>query len=368
MSQLTAINDLLRHNGAIKADLDDAFARLVDSGWYILGRQVTDFERAFAEYCGVADVVGVANGTDAIELALRAVGVTQSHRVALAANAGGYGTIAVNAIGAEPVYIDIERDTYGMSPASLEDALRRTDVSAVIVTHLYGQLAAVEEIADIARRHGVRLIEDCAQAHGARRAGKAAGSFGDAASFSFYPTKNLGALGDGGAVATNDPQVAAAVRSLRQYGWSSKYRTAVPHGRNSRLDELQAGVLLAKLPHLDGWNSRRGEIADRYDKLIQHPRVFLPKASGSDHVAHLYVLRCADRDGLAEHLRSVGIPYDIHYPLPDYRQEIFGGRFAELTLPETEEACAQVLTLPCFPEMTDEEVNDVADAVNQWRS
>ena len=280
MSQLTAINDLLRHNGAIKADLEEACRRLVDSGWYILGRQVTEFERAFAEYCGVADVVGVANGTDAIELALRALGVVQGQRVALVANAGGYGTVALNAIGAEPVYIDIERDTYGMSPASLQDVLQRTEVSAVIVTHLYGQLAAVEAIADVTRRHGVKLMEDCAQAHGARRAGKAAGSWGDAASFSFYPTKNLGALGDGGAVATNDPQVAAAVRSLRQYGWTSKYRAASPHGRNSRLDEIQAAILLAKLPYLDGWNSRRAKIADQYNALIQNPLLTLPRRPG----------------------------------------------------------------------------------------
>jgi dTDP-4-amino-4,6-dideoxygalactose transaminase len=367
MSTLFAINDLGRHNRAIQADLEEAVTRLVRSGWYVLGTEVSGFEQVFARYCGVASVIGVANGTDALELSLRSVGVERGRKVALVANAGGYGTIAVNAVGAEPVYVDVDPTTYGMDAASLEAALRGGDVHAVVVTHLYGQLAAIEEISAVARRYGVRLVEDCAQAHGARRGGTMAGSWGDVATFSFYPTKNLGALGDGGAVATNDEQIAASIRQLRQYGWDQKYRSTVAYGRNSRLDEVQAAVLTAKLSYLDGWNSRRVQIASRYNKMIDHPGITLPRDPGPDHVAHLYVVRCSDRESLAQHMKAAKIPYDIHYPIPDHQQPMFGGRFSDVALPVTERICHEVLTLPCFPEMTDDEVDEVAGVVNQWR-
>jgi len=366
MTSLRAINDLSRHNGAIADELAAAVSRVLDSGWYILGTEVAAFERAFAEYCGVAFAVGVGNGTDALELALAAVGVGREQKVALAANAGGYGTTAVNAIGAVPVYVDVDAGTFGLDPSALERVLRAGDIRAVIVTHLYGGLADIEEITRVSTAYGVKLIEDCAQAHGAERDGSKAGSWGDAAAFSFYPTKNLGALGDAGAVVTGDPELANRVATMRQYGWDGKYSQAMRPGRNSRLDELQAAVLLTKLPRLDGWNAGRSAIAARYRERIAHPKVVLPAGSGPDHVAHLFVVRTGERDALAQHLRENGVPHDVHYPQPDYRQPAHRERFADVSLPMTEQLCAEVLTLPCFPEMTIPEVDQVADVINGW--
>ncbi len=367
MTPLKAINDLLRHQSPLRAALTEAYDRFLGSGWYVLGAEVSSFEREFAAYCGAEHAIGVANGTEALELALRALDVERGQTVGLVANAGGYGTTAVLAVGAQPRYVDVEADTLSMSVSALEQALAPGDVAAVIVTHLYGRLAKIEEIAQVCQRHGVKLLEDCAQAHGARRGGRVAGSWGDAAAFSFYPTKNLGALGDGGAVVCGSEAVAARVRQLRQYGWAKKYHSAVPDGRNSRLDELQAAFLRVKLPHLDGWNARRGAIAARYQAAIDHPKLSLPALLGADDVAHLYVLRCPERDSLAAHLVAEQVPFDVHYPLPDYRQPMLGARFAQTALPVTEQACREVLTLPCFPEMTDEEVDWVAAAVNRWR-
>jgi aminotransferase EvaB len=240
-------------------------------------------------------------------------------------------------------------------------------VKAVVVTHLYG--LAVPEIALIAdhcARKGVALLEDCAQAHGAQIDGKRVGTFGDAASFSFYPTKNLGALGDGGAVVTSNPRLAEKVRSLRQYGWTAKYRVEVPGARNSRLDEIQAAVLSAFLPHLDGANRRRREIAARYSTLIRHPNIVVPEERGADYVAHLYVVRSERRDALREYLRELEIASDIHYPIPDYRQPVFGEHFADIHLEATECLANEILTLPCYPEMSDEEVDRVIAVVNGW--
>jgi dTDP-4-amino-4,6-dideoxygalactose transaminase len=377
MTSLRGINDLARHNGPLSAEIRAALDRVLDSGWYVLGTEVTAFEQAFADYCGVAHAVGVANGTDALELALAAVGVGRGDAVALAANAGGYGTTAVNALGAEPIYVDVDPLRAGLDPKGLDRACRSRDIRAVIITHLYGTLASVEETVRVAATHGVKVIEDCAQAHGATRAGRRAGSWGDAATFSFYPTKNLGALGDGGMVVTNDPDVARLVARTRQYGWEGKYRQVALPARNSRLDELQAAVLLAKLPHLDGWNARRRVVAGRYAAQLTHPKVTLavpagpdcestPPAVAEDYVAHLFVIRTAERGALADHLRRHGVPYDIHYPIPDYRAPVFGDRFAEVCLPVTESLCDEVLTLPCFPEMTDDQVDLIADVVNRW--
>ncbi len=367
MRPLKAINDLFRHNHPLQPQINEAFKRFFESGWYVLGTEVTSFEREFAEYCGVAFAIGVANGTEALELALRAVDIDQGQRVALVANAGGYSTVAINSIGAVPVYVDVDATSFTMDVAALEVTLHQHDIRAIIVTHLYGRVANIAEIAHLALTKGIKLIEDCAQAHGAIRHGKKTGSWGHVSCFSFYPTKNLGALGDGGAVVTNDPGVASRVKQLRQYGWESKYRSTVAYGRNSRLDELQAAILRVKLPYLNGWNARRVAIAASYDSTIHHPQIVLPGIFGEDHVAHLYVIRTSQRESLSQHLRAREIPHDVHYPLPDYRQPLFGERFANTLLPVTELLCKQVLTLPCFPEMTDKEVNSVATAINEWR-
>ncbi|GAA1519252.1 DegT/DnrJ/EryC1/StrS family aminotransferase [Dactylosporangium maewongense] len=356
------MNDLAAHHAPLAGALTDAVRRVIDSGWFVLGREVAGFEEAFAAYCGVPHAVGVANGTDAIELALAGVGIGRGDRVALVANAGGYGTTALLALGAEPVYVDVDEDTATLDPALLD----RETFDAVLVTHLYGRLADLPAILEVAARHGAPVVEDCAQAHGASRDGRRAGSWGDAAAFSFYPTKNLGALGDGGAVVTASAGVAERVRRLRQYGWDRKYHQVTGPARNSRLDEVQAAVLSVKLPHLDGWNAARVAVAARYRAAIRHPKLTLPEVDAPGHVGHLYVLRCADRDALSAHLRAHGVAHDVHYPLPDHRQPVHGDRFAGLELPATERLCAEVLSLPCHPELPAEQVDRVAAAVNAF--
>ncbi len=282
------------------------------------------------------------------------------------ANAGGYASTAIRACGAIARYVEIDADTLLIDPAALASVLaERPD--AVIVTHLYGCLAAIERIVADCALLGVPVIEDCAQAHGALRAARRAGSFGAIGCFSFYPTKNLGALGDGGALVTGDPAVAARVRALRQYGWSAKYRVDLDHGRNSRLDELQAAILSAKLPRLDQDNQRRREIAHAFDRGIRNHRVrCLPGRHGGDDATHLYVLRCTRRDALGAHLAALGIDSDVHYPLPDHLQPAWRAPQPP-TLPATEAAAAEVLSLPCHPALTDEEVGRVIDAVNAFR-
>ncbi|GAB3858300.1 DegT/DnrJ/EryC1/StrS family aminotransferase [Dactylosporangium cerinum] len=344
-----------------------AVRRVVDSGWYILGPEVEAFEAAFAAYCGVPHAVGVGNGTDAIELALAAVGAGRGSRIALAANAGGYGTTAVLALGAEPVYVDVDEDTATLDPVLLD----RETFDAVLVTHLYGRLADMAALRVVADRHGAAVVEDCAQAHGAAgnsggTDGRRAGAWGDAAAFSFYPTKNLGALGDAGAVLTADAGVAQRVRRLRQYGWDRKYHQVAGPARNSRMDELQAAVLAAKLPHLDGWNARRVAVAARYAATIEHPKLTLPGVAAPSHVGHLYVLRTTDRDALSAHLRAHGVPHDVHYPVPDHRQPVHRGRYAGRDLPVTERLCAEVLSLPCHPALDPAEVDRVAAALNAF--
>ena len=285
---------------------------MLASGWYILGRECAAFESEFAAYCGVAHCVSVANGTDALELALRGLGIGPGDTVATVANAGGYSTTAIRAVGAEPLYIDIDPSTMNMSAADLAARLTPA-VRAVIATHLYGRMADLPALLAVTGRAAVPLVEDCAQAHGAAIGGKKAGSWGALACFSFYPTKNLGALGDGGAITTNDGQLAQRVKSLRQYGWSGKYQCA-EYGRNSRMDEMQAAILRAKLPHLDGWNARRREIAATYSAALAGQPVECPRDFGEDYVAHLYVIRTPGARSGAR--RAERVRHRDRYPLP----------------------------------------------------
>ena len=368
MLRVDAINDLRRHTAQLDSELRDCVARVIDSGWFILGRELEAFEGEFARYCGAEHCIGVGNGTDALELALRACGVGQGGRVLTVANAGAYGTTAIRAVGGEPVFVDVRDDTLLIDETEAVREISSTNPpAAVIVTHLYGRMVpGIEAIAAAARDAGVPLIEDCAQSHGARIGGRRAGTFGDYGCFSFYPTKNLGALGDGGALITSGTPRRDRVRMLRQYGWAGKYRIELAGGRNSRLDEMQAAVLRTKLPRLDGWNERRREIARQLGHGIRHPRVKCPQRFGEDYVAHLYVVRTADRQSLQAHLRSRGIASDVHYPLLDYQQPGFRIDATRHRNPNAEKACQEVLTLPCFPEMSDGEVSAVVDAVNSW--
>lgn len=366
MTQLKAINDLFRHNQFLGSKFKQTFDTFLSRGWYVLGDEVSSFEQEFAQYCGVKFAVGVANGTDALELALRSMHIEAGQKVALVANAGGYGTIAVNAIGAIPIYVDVNLNTFNMDIADLSKSIDEHEIKAIIVTHLYGRLANMDEIAQLALSKNIRLIEDCAQAHGASRNGNKAGSWGDVSCFSFYPTKNLGALGDGGALVTNKPETASFLKQFRQYGWEKKYCSTLSYGRNSRLDEIQAAFLRVKLPYLDEWNSRRSVIASIYEKLIKHDQIILSDYSGEGHVAHLYVVRTKQRESLSNHLREYKVPHDIHFPIPDYQHPMFENRFSKTRLAVTELLAKEVLTLPCFPEMTNEEVKWVATIINKW--
>jgi dTDP-4-amino-4,6-dideoxygalactose transaminase len=363
---IVPLNDLRRQTAAMRADIDRVLAEVVGSGRYVLGPNVSAFESEFAAYCGARHCVGVANGTDALELALRALGCGPRSEVVAVANAGMYAAAAILAVGAKPVSADIDPDAMTMSPEALGRCIG-PDTAAVIVTHLYGQLADMDRLMAVADEHGVPVIEDCAQAHGAElgagRGGRKAGAIGAVGCFSFYPTKNLGALGDGGALTTNDETLAETLRRLRQYGWRKKYEADLAFGRNSRLDELQAAILRIKLPRLDRWNARRRAIVRRYRQAAAGA-VAVPDTAGADHVAHLCVVRSPQRAALRAFLAARRIATDIHYPIPDHRQRALADILpGDAALPHTEAAAREILTLPCFPEMTEEEVARVCDAL-----
>ncbi len=360
-------------------DAQAAFARVLARHWYVLGDEVKAFERDFAAYCGVDHCVSLGNGTDALELALHAVGAGPGSTVMVVANAGFYSSTAVHLVGAQPVYVDVDAASLTMCPVALARVLGEALVlpQAIIATHLYGQLAAIEEISALARQYGIALIEDCAQSHGAQISqsvdGQRCGSFGDIACFSFYPTKNLGALGDGGAVVSNSVTLTATVRSLRQYGWSSKYRNDLPMGRNSRLDEIQAAVLNDKLPHLNAANAQRRAIAQFYAERFAGLPLTLPVSTGDDFVAHLYVMRTQQRDAvqrnaLRAHLDAQGIATDVHYPVADHHQKAYAHRYTSVSLPVTENACETALSLPCYPNMPQADQQRVASAVREFFS
>lgn len=367
LGAMQPVNDLSAHITRYRPRLTQAIEQVLNSGWVVLGPAVEQFEQDFANYLAAAHCVSVANGTDAIELGLRAVGISAGMTVATVANAAMYATTAILAIGAKPFFMDVALDTRCVGLQSVQDAVE-AGAQAVVVTHLYG-LAAPEiaEIAAFCASRRIPLLEDCAQAHGARVANQCVGTFGNLSSFSFYPTKNLGALGDGGAVVTQDPDLAGTVRRLRQYGWQAKYEVVLAGARNSRLDALQAAVLSAMLPDLDANNARRRAIAAQYQQGIQHAAVEVPTAAGENYVAHLYVVRSKQRDGLREHLRQRGIATEVHYPIPDYRQALFRELFPHLGLVNTETLCTEVLTLPCYPELQDTAVDAVIQAINDWR-
>ena len=356
------LNNLKRYNNSISKDLQDSLQRVISSGCYILGPEVESFEREFADYCGVNHCIGVGNGTDALEIALRGLDIERSDTVACVANAGYYSSSAILSVGAVPKYVDVTWETMTMDPICLEQSIT-SDTKAIIVTHLYGQMADMPQIIGIADKHQIPVVEDCAQAHGAVLNGKKAGSWGNLGCFSFYPTKNLGALGDGGAITTSDEKLGKKIRQLRQYGWQKKYEVEIPGGRNSRLDELQAAVLRVKLKHLDGLNNERRKIAARYSDELNGVDLVLQNNFGEDYVAHLYVVRVNNREQLIKKLYNTGIATDIHYPIPDYKQNCLGEMFTEISLMQTEKCCEKVLSLPCFPEMSFEELNRVVQVL-----
>jgi dTDP-3-amino-2,3,6-trideoxy-4-keto-D-glucose/dTDP-3-amino-3,4,6-trideoxy-alpha-D-glucose/dTDP-2,6-dideoxy-D-kanosamine transaminase len=342
---------------------------IVKRGRFLGGAEVPAFECVFAEYVGAAHCIAVANGTDAIELALRARMLGPGDEVATVANAGMYATTAIRAIGASPVYIDIDPESLLMSPSALE-AAANSRTRAVIVTHLYGQMARMPEILKVAERFSLAVIEDCSQAHGARMAGRSAGTWGTFGTFSFYPTKNLGAYGDAGAVITDDKVFCDRVRALREYGWTTRFHSSMGGGRNSRMDEIQAAVLKARLPQLEKLNTRRRLIAEHYASALNaHPCLRPLFTSHETCVAHLFVVCCERRDELRAWLTARGIQTQVHYPVPDHLQESQRGLSLRApSLATTERTASEVLSIPCFPGLTDEEVEYVSICLRRWGS
>jgi dTDP-4-amino-4,6-dideoxygalactose transaminase len=357
--------DNKREYASIKSELDEAALRVLASGWYILGGEVRAFEEAFAAFCGVGHAIGVGNGTEALYLALAALGVGRGDEVITVANAAIYEPLTILQAGARPVFVDVDERTHTMEPELLEAAITpRT--RAIMPVHLYGRMADMAAIMDVARRHDLPVIEDCAQAHGARQGGRMAGSIGACGCFSFYPSKNLGALGDGGMIVTDDAALAAKLRRLRMYGWEKRYYTVDPGGINSRLDELQAALLHVKLRHLPAWNDARRRIALRYNQLLAGTGLVLPEAPADEsHIFHLYVVQTKQRDQLQAAPQERGIETAVHYPLPAHLQPVYQDLAAPGSLPITERLAGEVLSLPIYPELSDVEVEAVAAAVRE---
>jgi dTDP-4-amino-4,6-dideoxygalactose transaminase len=358
---------------AHRKEIDAAIRRVLDSGWYILGPEVAGFEREFAAYLGASYALGVASGTDALQLALRAVGVGPGDAVLTVSHTATATVAAIELIGALPIFVDIEPRFFTMEPNALEETLRERDRTlqprpkAVVPVHLYGHPCDMTAIMEIADRYDLRVVEDCAQSHGARWRGRMTGTWGHAAAFSFYPTKNLGALGDGGAVITNDSAVAERIRMLREYGWRERYISAIP-GDNSRLDEIQAAILRAKLPYLDRDNARRIQIAREYDDALHDlSDLMLPQTNTeAEHVFHQYVVRTRKRDALQTYLRERGIGTLIHYPVPIHKQPAYARYTGEKPLTDTDAAADAVLSLPLYPELTDAAVSTITQTIQTW--
>lgn len=358
--------DLQAEYEALKTELDAAARRVLASGWYILGREAATFEQAFADYLGVAQAVGVASGTDAVLLACKALGIGPGDEVITVAHTAVATVVAIELAGATPVMVDIDPHSYTIDTEQAAAAITRR-TKAIIPVHLYGHPAAMEPLLALARQHNLLVIEDCAQAHGARYKGKMVGTMGDAAAFSFYPTKNLGAIGDGGAVVTNNPDVAERLKALRQYGWRERYISDVA-GYNSRLDELQAAFLRVKLNYLDQFNARRRHLAGLYQQHLAGLPFTLPLVQlGCDPVFHLYVIQTDQRDRLQTYLAEQGIGSAVHYPVPIHRQPAYV-RPGQVTphLPVTERICGRVLSLPMHPHLSDEQIHQVCQALTQF--
>jgi dTDP-4-amino-4,6-dideoxygalactose transaminase len=353
------------------AEIDAAVARVLGSGWYILGAEGRAFEAGFAAWLGTAHAAGCGNGTDALALALRALGIGPGCAVATVSHTAVATVAAIEMAGAVPVLIDIDPLHYTMDAGELADVLAAPPpglppIRAAIPVHLYGQAADLDAILPLCRRHGVAVIEDCSQAHGATLGGRRLGTLGAVGTFSLYPTKNLGALGDGGVIATDDAALAERLTALRQYGWRTHY-VSEEVGINSRLDEVQAAILSVKLRHLDAGNAARRAIADRYDAALGGSALAPPaRRAGAEHVFHQYVVRAADRDGLRARLREAGIGTGVHYPVPVHLQPAYAGRVAlgPAGCRASERAAAEVLSLPMFPELTDAQVSAVCDVVS----
>lgn len=349
-------------------DLKNAFLRVFDNSWYIKGMEDPAFETAFAQYCGVQHCVGVGNGLDALMLALKALGVGKGDEVIVPSNTYIATALAVTAVGADPVFVEPDIRTFNIDPTKIEEKIT-AKTRAIMPVHLYGQPCEMDPIMQIAHRYNLYVVEDCAQAHGARYKGKTVGSFGDAAGFSFYPGKNLGALGDAGATVTNDKTLAEKISALGNYGSDYKYHH-IYSGYNSRLDEVQAAFLSAKLPHLDRMNEERRRIAKRFLDEIHNDEIILPWVHpDTEPVWHIFGIRCKNRAALEKHLNDAGIGTNKHYPIPMHMQDCFQSLgIPEGALPIAEEISATQLSLPMYYGMTEEQIDWVISQVNLFHS
>lgn len=356
--------DLHKVNERFRDDINSRIKEVLDSGWYLLGKQDEKFEKDFADFCKVKHAIGVANGLDALNLIIKAYGFKNGDEIIVPANTYIASILAISENGCTPVLVEPDINTYNINPDLIEEKI--TDkTKAIMVVHLYGQAVEMEKIWELAKKYNLKVIEDAAQAHGAFYQGKRAGNLGDAAGFSFYPGKNLGCMGDGGAVTTNDDELAYKIRAIANYGSDYKYHH-IFKGVNSRLDEIQAAILDVKLPHLDEDNAKRREIAKYYRENIKNPNIILPQTFCEDaHVWHIFAVRTQDREKLKNHLEENGIQTNIHYPTPPHKQECYS-EWKDMSFPVSEEIHKTIISLPVSPVMTFEETKKVVEVVNEY--
>ena len=357
--------DLYKINEKYRKEIDERIKQVLDSGWYLLGKEDERFEQNFAQYCGTKYCVGVGNGLDALTLIIKAYGFGRGDEIIVPANTYIASILAISYNGCTPVLVEPDINTYNINPDLIEEKI--TDkTKAIMVVHLYGQAVEMEKIWTLAKKYNLKVIEDSAQGHGAIYKGKRTGNLGDASGFSFYPGKNLGCLGDGGAVTTNDKELADKIRALRNYGSNVKYHN-IYQGVNSRLDEIQAAVLDAKLPFLDSDNQRRREIAEYYLNNIKNPKIKMRKPYSKDsNVWHVFPVLTENRDAFQEYLKQNDVQTLIHYPIPPHKQVCYKD-WNSLSLPVTEEIHDKIISLPISQVMTDDEVKTVVDVVNKWQ-
>lgn len=362
MIQFLSLKDI---NKQYQSELKEAASRVIDSGWYVLGEEVSSFEKEFAAYCGVKHCIGVSNGLDALKLILKAYGYGPGDEIIVPSNTYIASILAISEVGATPILVEPDIETYNLNPQLIEEKITE-NTKAILIVHLYGRAAEMESVCEIAQRYGLKVIEDAAQAQGAVYNGERTGNLGDAAGFSFYPGKNLGALGDAGAVTTNDDELANKIIALRNYGSHKKYENLF-QGYNHRLDEMQAAFLKVKLNHLDHENATRGFIAKSYLEGIKNPEIILPKipAQPGQHVWHVFVVRTKHRESLQTYLLDNGIQTMIHYPIPPHLQEAYN-EWKNDHYPISEQIHKEILSLPISPVQSQEDTQNIINVINQY--
>lgn len=356
--------DLYKINERFRPQINEKIKEVLDSGWYLLGKEDEAFEKSFAEYCGVKHCIGCANGLDALKLIIKAYGFGKGDEIIVPANTYIASILAISDNGCTPVLVEPDINTYNINPDLIEEKITN-NTKAILVVHLYGQAVQMDKIWALAKKYNLKIIEDSAQAHGALYNGKRTGNLSDASGFSFYPGKNLGCLGDGGAVTTNDDELAQKIRALRNYGSHIKYHNLY-QGSNSRLDEIQAAILSVKLPELDKDNERRREISKYYRENISTSKIILPHTDNEmSHVWHIFAVRTSNRNDFQAYLKQNEIQTLIHYPIPPHKQPAYK-EWNNLSFPLTEEIHDTILSLPISPVMTDDEVKKVVEVINAF--